>query len=847
MTQSVTIIEDPFDQASWVRLEGEDIRDLLTGHFQTWPETARLYYGAIAKDRDITPMDAADWATLPLLPGPFFVVVKAAGFDPVTLALVEVAVSVLLSVASFLLVPSVPKTGGNIDSSSNALSDRQNKARPLQRIPDIFGEVRSTPDLLGVPIKVFEDKKEVEYSLMCIGRGAYEVTDVRDDTTLVSELDGASVEVYGPYTSPLSGDDPEILIGDAITETLVSAKASNAINGQVLYAPNYKSADMVALNSGARFEYVGKITAEAINWERYFEAGDKITITGADDTKDGHTVNLDGIYEVDHIGNDGTELFLVSPASVNSDWNTLDFMGSDRTNYIKPLIEVDMVRYAGPFTMDVSDLTQVWANVVAQGGLYTIGSGGAQRRIDVTVRMTLTPLDAAGDPTGSAETFDFTIPGAATSRSLIGLTCRADPTFTGKCSVKMERTSDSVTTDGVQVSDEIKWRDLYAISPVGVTDFGNVTTIYSRSVATPAALGLKARKLNMNVIRKVPSRDGDGFTETLSASRSVDDIFCFTALDPYIGGRSLAELDVAGIYAEVAEVVSYFGTEEAAQFGYTFDDDNISFEETAAAIAEAAFCQAQRQGSVLRLSFEKATDDSTILYNHRNKLPGSETRTVSFGPLNDNDGVEYSYVDKANYDAPVVYRVPVDGSALKPKKIDSIGQRNFNQVYWHAWREYNKIIHQHVATQFTATSEAALTGRLDRILVADNTRPRAGTQDGEIVSQNGLILTLSQKVNFAPDKSYTIFLQIPDASVEAIGISAGATAYQVVLASAPSSALALGDDLYARATYWIVANDDGREQAFLVSENTPGDNGTFDLIAVNYDARYYEKDSASPA
>lgn len=93
------------------------------------------------------------------------------------------------------------------------------------------------------------------------------------------------------------------------------------------------------------------------------------------------------------------------------------------------------------------------------------------------------------------------------------------------------------------------------------------------------------------------------------------------------------------------------------------------------AIADAVFCKAYRRGSSIKLTFEKETDSSVMLFNHRNKLPGSETRTATFGYINDNDGVELDYISPED-DAKVTYYVPADQSAVNPKKLDTIGVRS---------------------------------------------------------------------------------------------------------------------------------------------------------------------------
>lgn len=157
-----------------------------------------------------------------------------------------------------------------------------------------------------------------------------------------------------------------------------------------------------------------------------------------------------------------------------------------------------------------------------------------------------------------------------------------------------------------------------------------------------------------------------------------------------------------------------------------------------------------------------------------------------------------------------------------------------------AHREYNKILSERVFVEFEALQEADLLVQGDRILVADNTR--ADVNDGEVVGKTGLTLTLSQPMTFISGKTYKIFLQIFDGTVESITITAGATPYQVVLATAPSQNLVYDSDKYAKTTYLIVANDDVREKAFLVQEKTPQSNFTSKIKCVNYSDAYYNND-----
>jgi hypothetical protein len=213
---------------------------------------------------------------------------------------------------------------------------------------------------------------------------------------------------------------------------------------------------------------------------------------------------------------------------------------------------------------------------------------------------------------------------------------------------------------------------------------------------------------------------------------------------------------------------------------------------------------------------------------------------VRFGNLDDHDGVEVEYRDPDNKDQPATIYIPADRSAVNPREIELLGVRSREQGYWHAWRAWNRIQHQNMTLEFHALQEAALVGRNDRVLVADNTRPH--TQDGDVISQSALSLELSQPVDLDGGTSYQIFLQLSDGTVESIAITAGVDDYHVTLAQAPRLTLALDPALYARTTYEIVAEGPSRSNAFLITEKEPDDNFTFTLRAVNYSFLYYAND-----
>ena len=946
MLKQVILARNPMEPDTWTHHEVKDVRDFLLGEFTEWPSTARIYHKQVSASADVTPSDEATIERLGELPGPFYVVVYPA--DPVTIVIAVVAVVVVAAVVLAAAKPPIPTLRNTQNQSpNNELSDRSNNPRPLARIPDIFGTVRSTPDLLAVPYKVFKDHEEVEYAYMCIGRGSYDVSDVRDDNTLVIDIPGTSVEVYGPNTSPNSGHAPQLRIGTPINTPVRDVSRSNSVNGQVLRPPNdqsirgdhniyFQTPNLV--KTGA-FDFTDKFAAgdtlyvsEASVYQAYinqtktlstysdgfcfvipddtlpseYAVGAEIQLTGAlfsvpDPSGYGYrSYDLSGVYTIaskslETVTTSNTygptttttyycRVVLNSPASTNPNWDSVPqgastpvgirlSSGAELYNLngtytvlsvaddtitlsnpaavnpawsslttspnLSPTLCTTGSKWVGPFVLDKSNTNVVAANFVATNGLYK-DDGKNQVRFDVTLELEITPINADGSVRGAVQTAQATVEGSATYRSTRAVTLDVPVDSPGRVRVRARRVTNADLDFEGSVVDEVKWRDVYAMAPIGVTDFGNVTTVQAVTYATAGALALKERKLNMLVTRKIPLRvSGSTFTSDLHATNDAEEILSAICLDPYLGNRPASEIDFDNLYHTVQEVRDYFGTDLAAEFCYTFDADNLSFEETAQTVARAVFCIAYRRGNIIKLNFERETEDSLMLFNHRNKLPGSEVRTVRFGNQNNYDGVSLKYVSPDD-DAVVNYYIPENRTAVNPQEVETLGVRNGLQAYFHAWRAWNKIRYQNVISEFTATQEADLLVTNDRVLVADNTR--TGTQDGEVLDQQVLQLRLSQPVSFKDGVNYNIFIQHVDGTVESIGVSPGEDQYHVILSQAPRLPLAVGEELYARTSYILIGDDEPRGSAFLIVEKEPQSNFTSTVRAVNYDPRYYSKD-----
>ena len=867
--------------------ETEDLCAWLYASFDGhWPATAKLYSGSISPETEIDVQKAEVVAWLETMQtGHFIAVVYPAHF------LASIAETILHVVSFGLLFGHKQNTKPVQEQSpNNSLSDRQNTARPNERIPWIAGTVRATPDLIAQPYRIFVNNLELAFAPMCVGVGSHTILDVKDDVTPVQWIDGEFVAVYGPNSSPNGGQLGAVPIQTFGTNPygsvppIVTAQLSNSINGQVLRAPNSGN-----LNTDNNVGFVypdGMYTGSnggdpAVDFTEYFipsteELPQTLTIATNDDginasDPNGNvgSVGLAGTYTILDVTQ--TSVTLSNPASVNSNWNTIQqFAGQQSTLDHSFAITGDGDVWVGPYILEIADLTEVWCNFIAQDGLYRIDSSGNQHAMSVTIQVGVTAVDNNYNPVGDEVTQNVTLTGSALAQKTVGATLQMSLQSSGYVQVRAQRLTNMGTDNNSQYHEQIQWRDLYGVSPIGVTDFGNVTTLFAITAPTQDALAQKDRKLNLLVTRNLPTwqnRSGFAYTGSTSVAtfggsyptNNAADIICAMALDPTIGRRTASEIDVAGIYAVAdsaqlgaghvnGQIASYFGSFLPTEFCYTFDDSKTSFEESMQDIAQALNCTAYRQGSTLSLYFEGKTAASTLLFNHRNKVPDSEQRTFTFGTLNENDGIEYDYIDPnapnfPNIDTTVTLYFPTDQSAQNPKKITSKGVRNVTQAYVNGWRLYQKLILQNEQVQFEATQEAAMAIQYERVLVADNTR--SDTQDGEVVSSNGLTLELSQPVTFAAGVTYSMFLQLTDGSTQSIPVTAGASAFLVVLSSAPRLPVVTSQSMWARTTYVIAGSSAVRANAFLVAKKEIGNSQsrTYKMTCVTYNDLYYVHDT----
>lgn len=958
MTNRVIIVRNPFDPVQTreehvVNSHAEYLQQRYGGRL---PANVVLYHEKVAVDHNVTPADQDGVHRFLALKGDVYVVEY-----PGTGVEVGWVIAAIVFVAALVMMPEAPNAVANSrnnspPSANNDLSGRSNKARPNARIPDIYGKVISVPDLINRTYSVFIEHEEREYSYLCIGRGEYDVSKIKDGTTLIADIEGASAEVYGPNSSPNSGNTPQVLVGEAIGEKIVSVVRTEAANGQSMLAPNddafvtqikYRYPDTIEVAAASDVDFTtlfvvgdivdlsGSVIPRSTHVVKYVTDSGGIksvspdgTVTGfvfenytggsteiangtnvriflqmGAITAGGETVDLSGYYVIESDTTAGSfkvrdpDLFntgwaLISPGTepalavflagglgvaqdmsgayeiasltdksitfvdaglVNGRWAfiysptgaTQPWPNGSTVNATLAL-NGGIDNWIGPLDIYLDGMTNIIINLVSPNGLYK-DDGTTQTAFNIDVEFELVSLGPTGNQLGAPIQILRTIEGSSITQGQRALTIRSDvelPPSAGYRVRGRRKTNKDISFVGNSVAD-VQWKDLYATAPVKQLHFGNVTTMLTRTVATKGALSLKSRQANAEVIRKIPRIE---LIETAPffqmstlkyPTQDFADIMVDIALDPKLGGRPASEINFLGLRTTSNEIKTYFNREACRRFNYTFDDGNASFEEMMTAVAKACFCIPYRRGNVINVKFERLTTASSLLFNHRNKLPGTEKRSVMFGIDGEYDGIEFEYVDPKD-STPLTIYLPADRSAVKAKPIQSVGVRSKTQATLLAYRAWNKIRYRRTLVEFTATHEAELLIKSDRVLVANNVKPRS--QDGEIRAKVGLTLTTSQPVSFEDGVDHVVFLQATDGTVLSVPCTAGAGPYEIVLDEEPSAALSLNPANYAVATYIVAPAAQTKPLAFLVEEKTYDGPFSSQVKLINYDPRYYAND-----
>jgi hypothetical protein len=749
--------------------------------------------------------------------------------DPVTAIAIGVTVlSLGFAVYQYLTAPEAVKPS-EVDGTSpnNQLGTRANRLRPQARVPDVYGKLRVVPDLVAVPYRTYVDHRQVETILACVGRGTYTVGKLREGDVPLEDLEGYGADVYAPGTWPGSGS-PQFTFGTPPTDGVMKVTQATVPEDELL-PPN---AAFFQGSGNVRLVYPNRVETSdgGAGWDDLFPVGTVVNMSGLStfdppDPDGGGPLPdptpftiVGGPYEVTTVGS--TFMTFVSPASVDPDWNRLDDFAGGTAPYMSILVEEDTEHWLGPvFVTNPGD--RIIISVVAPDGLYRQNSDGTRDLLVLTYRVRVTPCDSSGTPIGPPTIQVFGIAGSKTERGLRGSTDVIVPPFidSGYQQIEVRRSTDrDHDEDDV---DSIYWAETYVCEDVD-GPFDDVTLIHAQAMAT--ANGRVDRfQLSAEVTRRLQSYDGTSHTGPLFATTSAASAAAAICLDPHVGGLTGAECDFDSLYDEEVIVNGWFGS-TVCEFSYTFDSENMGFEDMLMTALRAGFMTAFRDGPVIKFRADLPADP-TLLLNSRCVLPGSLSTRLQLGPPEgEHDGVEVRYADPETGEQ-LDLVIPQHDGVVRPKKLETAGVTSERIAKYHAWREWSRLRYMRESATLVATAEGQLAQVGDVVLLADLLRP--GTRHGECVYGTDFLIE-TQRDESDAGMPATLHVQLNDGTVvsgEVFGYTSLPPYYVVFVAQGFETRLTVDPQAYARATYTLVPGDESSQAAreFEVVERSARD------------------------
>ena len=798
----------------------------------------RIYRGEIGDDTDVTENFEA------LKEDDVFHIIEGAGGGGGFLGKLLDPLGVLKFVTK-LISPSqkTPKTSlanQQAESPNNSLTDRNNKPRPYERSYDICGRVQTIPNDLMTTYKVFNDAGVVvEYGYYDAGRGHLDIKaeDITDGDTKVQEITGTSVAVYAPFTSPNNTNTPQLLVGDPINQNLYITIASNEVDGAVLKAQNdirVNPSDTGEISLQGATGVVRDNTGDSA-FSEILSVGD-IAVFNLILVKD--VANVSGSYTVTYV--DDFEV-RVAAGGMLSEWQKLPSGFTPLTQgteaWISPSNTYDK-SLTDWTTLNRLEVERVVANIAAANGMYK--DNGSKLRTSVTVELQYQLLDETGVPYGDVYSKQSVISGR--SADYTGVTIYADLPMRSKVRVRARRVTDLDLSFEGTVVDEVSYINLYGQVRDTTPHYGNRTTVHSARKQTPRAAEIKQPQLRMVATEMVYKYLGNGtFDTVMTPNTQAIQSLIRLARDPVVGNLNLTTSNMDKLLATQTEIENYFGSAEAGQFCYTFDDYKMTMQDIISTIADAIFCTPYRKGQDILLDFERPRIGPEMVFTHRSKTTATEKWTRTFNDAQVYDSLKFSYIDP-DTSVKETISIPAEGG-VNTETYDSKGIRNYRQAYWAAYRRYQKNLLKKVTVSFTATEEGVfvLPGRAISVVKGSRVAP----QDGYVVAVNGLTLTLSQPVTFTPGDDHSLILKKRDGGVQSVAVVPGSHDREVVMLSAPQEAIYTGNS--ALKTEFSFGNEARHNaQMILVSTVDPGDDRTVKITGVNYEADFYKYDGVAP-
>ncbi|QKJ17460.1 host specificity factor TipJ family phage tail protein [Yersinia kristensenii] len=713
------------------------------------------------------------------------------------------------------------------DSPNNKLTGQTNVARTYQARPDVYGQVRSYPDLIQESMFEFIDNIKYVTEWMNFGLGNYTVTSVRYSESNLTALAGASYQIFPPGTViPVINEgfefddvDGQEIPGPNESDSFpaYTATSTNVIDG--VYAGGQIS---VRIKKQAEFDYFYDITKpRAVTFVinvTYGTASGNVTrdveITAdlfqATLTDDGAIISPQYFY---------TFYF---KNLTGADANTTPTTAT--VNSTKLIINDNQPLAMGPYFAPIPG-NQLWVHFQAQ------------QANDATATYTVVywKVDDDNAQIAPSQTYSGSISNNSGGQDFRFQTIKLIPTAGyGRYAVQVTRTNNSSDSNSLQLA------EIHSVRVRNNEVHANDTLVRVTVTATEQATGARQRKYNALINRhtityNLSTRLVD---YTLRPSRSFADAVAHTWL--VIGRQATSTIDLYELYSIAASLPD----SRLGYFDYTFDDEDISLGDRVQTICDAARVIAFMDDGVLSFVRDQKVDFPMASFNRSNMHTDEYSITYDMTMPGGNDGVELEYVSPTtNKKTFIRYRITdtgiVEQAAESPVKIKLLGCRNEYQARDRALLEVNRLIHSRIrmGCKVFADGEYTYVGMM--IQAADSYDDNQ--QAGYIVQRSGDLFNTNENIKFEGDMYVVITDDAGYASNRYRAYPRNDTTMGFT-SSIPDIPLNIwdGENKQSSSRYIIATLTELDSTLWTVTEKKPNSDGTTSLTLAEYSDKTYD-------
>lgn len=748
------------------------------------------------------------------------------GTTEIVIALIAIFAGIILAPDALAPPPQVenpnfPKTN---ESPNNRLVGQSNVARPLARIPDIYGRMRVYPDLGSKTVTEFIQHIKFVTEYLIIGRGEYVLNEIKSGETLIDNIPSASFTIFEP--------------GDIIPE-LIDINDSNEVNGQEVKAPNdptnfvTQAANVTFGTSGFSGQDPGLAAFEGLEIGATFDISGTPSNNGTF-TMAGFTKTSIPAEPPDFDAFTSYSISVEETTTAETVASSVGFESSDSTSEI------------GPFTVP-GETEEVWIDIIAPRGLANRISGTTET-VTISFDIILDEIDSFGAIINTETTQISISDNTLDARFYTFKITPANPGNQYQATLKRI----SSTIEDAAYYDVTNWSRLAGVGKIIDFDQGNVTSIVLTTQATEQATKAQERKFNAIAIRKLRTYTvaGGVIIPALTATTRFADAMLEHLTNSFIGNKATSDIDLDQLYTiqEDLDADPIYGS-VLGRFSYSFSSDKASVKDELLIIANAVRVFIRKIGNNIEFGRDEIQATRTTLFNTRTKKPKSEKKTRRLQKPTGFDGIELQWVwEDTGEPFTVIFPESPAPAPINPKRIEAAGIRNFKQAWNRAKIEFLKLKLQRETVKFQSTKEGLLSLIGDRVANADGTDIKA--QSGEIKSLSGFDVEVFTPIDFNGNPTATVILRsesgVADPEITVTPRLDGVDGF--ILDNLPSFSIRVRGDLdYQVGTlYTFALTGEQKIKDYLIQKISPKTNGYVSLELLNYDAAIYDPDTETP-